>query len=111
VTASRVAGAGTLRLMFSQVLPNCTAPLIVQATLGFSSAILDAAALGFLGLGVQPPTAEWGAMLVRARLHRQRMVDRDDAGPVDPDFGARDQPARRRAARRARSQTETDGLR
>ena len=47
VTASRVAGAGTLRLMFSQVLPNCTAPLIVQATLGFSSAILDAAALGF----------------------------------------------------------------
>ncbi|WP_321890324.1 ABC transporter permease subunit, partial [Paraburkholderia bannensis] len=57
VTASRVAGAGTLRLMFSQVLPNCTAPLIVQATLGFSSAILDAAALGFLGLGVQPPAA------------------------------------------------------
>ena len=67
VTASRVAGAGTLRLMFSQVLPNCTAPLIVQATLGFSSAILDAAALGFLGLGVQPPSAEWGAMLASAR--------------------------------------------
>ncbi|MEX3629871.1 MAG: ABC transporter permease subunit [Burkholderia sp.] len=67
VTASRVAGAGTLRLMFSQVLPNCTAPLIVQATLGFSSAILDAAALGFLGFGVQPPAAEWGAMLVSAR--------------------------------------------
>jgi dipeptide transport system permease protein len=67
VMASRVAGAGTLRLMFSQVLPNCTAPLIVQATLGFSSAILDAAALGFLGLGVQPPSAEWGAMLASAR--------------------------------------------
>jgi dipeptide transport system permease protein len=67
VTASRVAGAGTLRLMFSQVLPNCAAPLIVQATLGFSSAILDAAALGFLGLGVQPPAAEWGAMLASAR--------------------------------------------
>jgi dipeptide transport system permease protein len=67
VTASRVAGAGTLRLMVSQVLPNCTAPLIVQATLGFSSAILDAAALGFLGLGVQPPHAEWGAMLASAR--------------------------------------------
>ncbi|CAG9256019.1 dipeptide ABC transporter membrane subunit DppC [Paraburkholderia unamae] len=67
VTASRVAGAGTMRLMFSQVLPNCTAPLIVQATLGFSSAILDAAALGFLGLGVQPPRAEWGAMLASAR--------------------------------------------
>jgi dipeptide transport system permease protein len=67
VTASRVAGAGTVRLMFSQVLPNCAAPLIVQATLGFSSAILDAAALGFLGLGVQPPTPEWGAMLASAR--------------------------------------------
>jgi len=67
VTASRVAGAGTVRLMFSQVLPNCGAPLIVQATLGFSSAILDAAALGFLGLGVQPPSAEWGAMLASAR--------------------------------------------
>jgi dipeptide transport system permease protein len=67
VTASRVAGAGTLRLMFSQVLPNCTAPLIVQATLGFSTAILDTAALGFLGLGVQPPAAEWGAMLASAR--------------------------------------------
>jgi dipeptide transport system permease protein len=67
VTASRLAGAGTLRLMFSQVLPNCAAPLIVQATLGFSSAILDAAALGFLGLGVQPPAAEWGTMLASAR--------------------------------------------
>ncbi len=67
VTASRVAGAGTPRLMFSQVLPNCTAPLIVQATLGFSSAILDAAALGFLGLGVQPPPAAGGAMLASAR--------------------------------------------
>jgi dipeptide transport system permease protein len=67
VTASRVAGAGSLRLMFSQVLPNCAAPLIVQGTLGFSSAILDAAALGFLGLGVQPPAAEWGAMLASAR--------------------------------------------
>lgn len=67
VIASRVAGAGTLRLMFSQVLPNCTAPLIIQATLGFSTAILDAAALGFLGLGVQPPLPEWGAMLAAAR--------------------------------------------
>lgn len=63
VQASRVAGAGTLRLMFDTVLPNCAAPLIVQATLGFSSAILDAAALGFLGLGAQPPTPEWGSML------------------------------------------------
>lgn len=67
VTASRVAGAGTLRLMFRTVLPNCLAPLIVQASLGFSTAILDAAALGFLGLGAQPPTAEWGTMLADAR--------------------------------------------
>jgi dipeptide transport system permease protein len=67
VQASRIAGAGTLRLMFDTVLPNCAAPLIVQATLGFSTAILDAAALGFLGLGVQPPDAEWGAMLASAR--------------------------------------------
>ncbi|WP_087690286.1 MULTISPECIES: ABC transporter permease subunit [unclassified Pandoraea] len=67
VTASRMAGAGTLRLMFSTVLPNCAAPLIVQATLSFSVAILDAAALGFLGLGVQPPLAEWGSMLASAR--------------------------------------------
>ena len=66
VAASRVAGAGTARLMFDTVLPNCAAPLIVQATLGFSSAILDAAALGFLGLGAQPPTPEWGSMLASA---------------------------------------------
>jgi dipeptide transport system permease protein len=67
VTASRVAGAGRLRLMVITVLPNCMAPLIVQATLGFSSAILDAAALGFLGMGAQPPTPEWGTMLADAR--------------------------------------------
>lgn len=66
VAASRLAGAGTLRLMFDTVLPNCAAPLIVQATLGFSTAILDAAALGFLGLGAQPPTPEWGSMLASA---------------------------------------------
>ena len=66
VNASRIAGAGTLRLMFNCVLPNCAAPLIVQATLGFSAAILDAAALGFLGLGAQPPTPEWGSMLASA---------------------------------------------
>jgi dipeptide transport system permease protein len=67
VTASRIAGAGPLRLMIVTILPNCAAPLIVQATLGFSSAILDAAALGFIGLGAQPPTPEWGTMLANAR--------------------------------------------
>lgn len=72
VTAARLAGAGTLRLMFVSVLPNCMAPLIVQATLSFSAAILDAAALGFLGLGVQPPTPEWGTMLASARDYIER---------------------------------------
>jgi dipeptide transport system permease protein len=72
VTASRIAGAGPLRLMFDAILPNCMAPLIVQATLGFSSAILDAAALGFLGLGAQPPTPEWGSMLAGALEFIQR---------------------------------------
>jgi dipeptide transport system permease protein len=67
VVAARVAGAGHLRLMFKTILPNCLAPLIVQATLSFSNAILDAAALGFLGMGAQPPTPEWGTMLAEAR--------------------------------------------
>lgn len=67
VIASRVAGAGSARLMFLTILPNCLAPLIVQATLSFSTAILDAAALGFLGMGAQPPTPEWGSMLAEAR--------------------------------------------
>ncbi len=66
VAASRMAGAGRVRLMFLTVLPNCLAPLIVQASLGFSAAILDTAALGFLGLGAQPPTPEWGTMLADA---------------------------------------------
>jgi dipeptide transport system permease protein len=67
VTASRVTGAGLLRLMFVTVLPNCLSPIIVQAALSFSTAILDAAALGFLGMGAQPPTPEWGTMLAEAR--------------------------------------------
>lgn len=67
VTASRVAGASLPRLMFITVLPNCLAPLIVQGTLGFSTAVLDMAALGFLGVGAQPPTPEWGTMLADAR--------------------------------------------
>jgi dipeptide transport system permease protein len=58
--------------MFVCILPNCLAPLIVQATLGFSSAILDMAALGFLGLGAQPPTPEWGSMLANALQFVQR---------------------------------------
>ncbi|WP_245396583.1 ABC transporter permease subunit [Jiella sonneratiae] len=67
VTAAQVVGAGPLRLMVITILPNCLGPLIVQATLSFSNAILDAAALGFLGMGAQPPTPEWGTMLAEAR--------------------------------------------
>ena len=67
VISARVAGAGRMRLMFLTVLPNCLAPIIVQAALSFSTAILDAAALGFLGMGAQPPTPEWGTMLAEAR--------------------------------------------
>ena len=67
VTSARVVGASRLRLMFVTVLPNCLAPIIVQAALSFSTAILDAAALGFLGLGAQPPTPEWGTMLADSR--------------------------------------------
>ncbi len=66
VAAARMVGAGRARLMFVTVLPNCMAPLIVQASLSFSTAILDTAALGFLGLGAQPPTPEWGTMLADA---------------------------------------------
>jgi dipeptide transport system permease protein len=67
VVSARVAGAGHLRLMLVTILPNCLGPLIVQATLSFSNAILEAAALGFLGMGAQPPTPEWGTMLAEAR--------------------------------------------
>ena len=67
VVSARVAGAGRARLMFITVLPNCLAPIIVQGALSFSNAILDVAALGFLGMGAQPPTPEWGTMLAEAR--------------------------------------------
>ena len=74
VTAARLAGASLPRLMFVTVLPNCMAPLIVQATMIFSSAILEAGAIGFLGFGVQPPLPEWGAMLGTARQYIQSNI-------------------------------------
>lgn len=67
VTSAKLAGASHIRLMLVTILPNCLGPLIVQATLSFSNAILEAAALGFLGMGAQPPTPEWGTMLATAR--------------------------------------------
>ncbi len=63
VSASRALGASPLRILFVRVLPNALTPLIVQGTLGIASAILEAAALSFIGLGAQPPTPEWGSML------------------------------------------------
>jgi ABC-type dipeptide/oligopeptide/nickel transport system permease subunit len=63
VSASRAIGASPFHLLFRRVLPNALTPLIVQGTLGIASAILESAALSFLGLGAQPPTPEWGAML------------------------------------------------
>ena len=67
VSAARAIGASDLRIIFIAILPNCLGPLIVQTTLGFASAILDMAALSFLGLGAQPPTPEWGAMIAHSR--------------------------------------------
>lgn len=67
VTAARALGASPNRLIFRQILPNALTPLIVQGTLGIGTAVLEAAALAFLGLGAQPPTPEWGQMLAEAR--------------------------------------------
>ena len=67
VDAAKLFGAGNFRIMFVEILPNCMAPLIVQASLGFSDGILNVAALGFLGLGAQAPMSEWGTMLSDAR--------------------------------------------
>lgn len=63
VLAARAVGLTDARILFSHILPNCLPPLLVQASLGIASAILDAAGLSFLGLGAQPPTPEWGAIL------------------------------------------------
>ncbi|MCH2664604.1 ABC transporter permease, partial [bacterium] len=67
VQALRALGARDARILRTAVLPNCLAPLMVQSTLSLATAILDAAGLSFLGLGAQPPTPEWGAMLSGGR--------------------------------------------
>lgn len=69
VFAAKLFGASNFRIMFVEILPNCMAPLIVQASLGFSDGILNVAALGFLGLGAQAPMSEWGTMLSDARSY------------------------------------------
>ncbi len=69
VEAARALGAGDSWILFRHIVPNAMAPIIVQATLNIASAILSAAALGFLGLGAQPPTPEWGTMLSKGRVY------------------------------------------
>ena len=69
VAAAKLVGNGNGRVIFRHILPNVISPIIVRSTLGVSSAILDTAALGFLGLGVQPPYAEWGTMLGSGRTY------------------------------------------
>lgn len=69
VTAARAAGFGDARILFGHILPNCLGPVVVQSTFQIATAILWAAGLGFLGLGAQPPTPEWGAILSRGRLY------------------------------------------
>ena len=69
VEAARSINASDWRIIFHHVLPNVLSPIIVQVTMNFASSILVAASLSFLGLGVQPPTPEWGAMLSQARQH------------------------------------------
>jgi peptide/nickel transport system permease protein len=69
VEAARALGAGDFRIIFKYIIPNSLAPLIVQATLGVAGAILSIAGLSFLGLGIQPPTPEWGSMLSGARSY------------------------------------------
>ncbi|WP_188205680.1 ABC transporter permease [Alkalibacillus aidingensis] len=67
IMAAKAQGMKNGRILMHHILPNSLAPIIVQATLGFGTAILEAAALGFLGLGAQPPTPEWGKMLADSR--------------------------------------------
>ena len=67
IDASRSVGAGDFRIIFSHILPGCLAPIIVQMTLGVATAILSTASLSFIGLGIAPPTPEWGSMLSAGR--------------------------------------------
>ncbi len=68
IEAARAVGARDFRIIFKHVLPNAMAPIIVQGTIGVAIAILSAAGLSFIGLGIQPPTPEWGAMLSGGRM-------------------------------------------
>ena len=69
VEAAKAVGANDFRIISRHIIPNAMAPIIVQATIGVANAILSAAALSFIGLGIQPPTPEWGAMLSNGRAY------------------------------------------
>ena len=69
IEAARAIGCNNALIIFQYIIPNALAPIIVQATLGLAGAILSIAGLSFLGLGIQPPTPEWGAMLSNARVY------------------------------------------
>jgi peptide/nickel transport system permease protein len=67
ILAARAMGMKNSRILWKHILPNCWSPILVQGTLGFATAVIEAAALGFLGLGAQPPQPEWGTMLSDSR--------------------------------------------
>lgn len=69
IEAARAAGSSDLRIIFKHIIPNCLAPIIIQSTLGVAGAILTAAGLSFIGLGIQPPSPEWGAMVSSGRAY------------------------------------------
>jgi len=102
VTAARAGGAPARRILWRHVFPNCLPPLIVQSTLFFATAILSAAYLGFLGLGTQPPTPEWGTMLSKARDFLRVAPHVSIFPGLTIMVTARAQPPRRRPPRRPR---------
>ncbi|MGF0095583.1 ABC transporter permease [Peptoniphilus sp. SGI.035] len=69
IESARLSGVKTFKLIFAEILPNCFAPIIVQATIGVGTAILSAASLSFIGMGIMPPEAEWGQMLSEGRAY------------------------------------------
>ena len=107
VAADRALGVSSRRILTHRVLPNSLTPLVVPGTLGIATAVLEIAALSFLGLGVQPPTAEWGSMLA---AERQQLLQRPASRhrPRHPDHAqrARLQSRRRRPARRPRPEAK-----
>ena len=105
IAAVRLQGAGPVRMIWGHVMPMCLPSVIIRVTLDMAGVILTAAGLGFLGMGVQPPTPEWGVMIsARAQVPVRTMVGGDDAGPCHLHGLARLQPVGRRPARRARPQ-------